>query len=179
MFFLMIRNRVLWECGKDCWTECSLVCSSADSSSDSCFWFSNILHSDLQLLICHETEVAMQIRTWVIIDYWLKFCVSANIIIVGIRSGPATIKHCSNNRDSKKKVKYSQDQLPLNIAAIIGIQRRKLSILADTTKREEKKWNKTGTSACGSFVAAYFHPATSIDRLHLVLTSRTGSREAE
>ena len=108
MFFLMIRNHVLWECGKDCWTECSLVCSSADSSSDSCFWFSNILHSDLQLLICHETEVAVQIRTRVIIDYWFKFCVSANIIIVGICSVPATIKHCSNNRDSKKKVKYSR-----------------------------------------------------------------------
>ena len=29
--------------------------------------------------------------------------------------------------------------------------------------------DKTGTSGCGSFVVAYFQPATSIDRLHYVL----------
>ena len=32
-------------------------------------------------------------------------------------------------------------------------------------KRKEK--NKTGTSGCGSFVVAYFQPATSIDHLHI------------
>ena len=37
---------------------------------------------------------------------------------------------------------------------------------------------KTGTPDCCSFVVAYFHPATSIDRLHLALTSRTGTVEA-
>ena len=39
--------------------------------------------------------------------------------------------------------------------------------LADTIKKEKKeKMNKTEISGCGSFVVAYFQPATSIDRLH-------------
>ena len=45
------------------------------------------------------------------------------------------------------------------------------------SKRKEEI--KSGTSGCGSFVVPYFQPATSTDRLHLALTSRIGSREAE
>ena len=33
------------------------------------------------------------------------------------------------------------------------------------SKRKEEI--KSGTSGCGSFVVAYFQPATSIDRLHM------------
>ena len=51
-----------------------------------------------------------------------------------------------------------------------------LSYVASKRKEEIK----SGTSGCGSFVVPYFQPATSTtDRLHLALTSRTGSREAE
>ena len=32
--------------------------------------------------------------------------------------------------------------------------------------QKRKEINKTGTSGCGSFVVAYFQPATSINRLH-------------
>ena len=32
--------------------------------------------------------------------------------------------------------------------------------------QREKKKEKSGTSGCGSFVVAYFQPATSIGRLH-------------
>ena len=39
--------------------------------------------------------------------------------------------------------------------------------LADTIKKEK---NKTGTSACGSFVVAYFQPATSLNLLHVDVT---------
>ena len=37
------------------------------------------------------------------------------------------------------------------------------------SKRKEEI--KPGTSGCGSFVVPYFHPAASIDRLHLALRS--------
>ena len=156
MFSLMIRNCVLWGCGQDCWTEYSSVCLRADSSSDSCFWFSNILHSDLPTFDLPWDRSSQADLNMSHHRLLINFCVFANIIIVS-----------------------AQDQLLLNTASIIGIKRRKLSILTDTIEREEKKWNKTGTSGCGSFVAAYFHPATSIDCLHLVLTSRIGSREAK
>ena len=34
-------------------------------------------------------------------------------------------------------------------------------------KKEKLRRNKTGTSGCGSFVVAYFQPATSTDCLHV------------
>ena len=33
-------------------------------------------------------------------------------------------------------------------------------------KEEKRRRNKTGTSGCGSLVAAYFRPVSSTDRLH-------------
>ena len=44
---------------------------------------------------------------------------------------------------------------------------------------EKKRRNKTGITGCGLVVAGYVQPATSIDRLHLALMSRIGSRETK
>ena len=44
-------------------------------------------------------------------------------------------------------------------------EKRYQPTLADTIRKETK--NKPGTSGCGSFVVAFFQPATFIDRLHV------------
>ena len=46
-------------------------------------------------------------------------------------------------------------------------------------QQQQRQKNKSGTSGCGLFVVPYFQPATSTNRLHLVLMSRIGSREAK
>ena len=60
-----------------------------------------------------------------------------------------------------------------------GTYNRPLADINQKTKNGKRRRLKNKTGITGSFVVAYFQPAASIDRLHLALTSRTGSRETK